>query len=88
MARGVPGEAQVVAVAVIEDPGETEVEDFRVPRGQDHHVLGFEISVDDPPGVGGGKTIGDLPPVVEHEAGVEGAVFHQGGEIGSVDHFP
>jgi hypothetical protein len=55
-----------------EDPGQPEIQDLERPLRVDHDVLGLEVAVDDPPGVGCGHGVGhgdgDLEEAVERDA--------------------
>jgi hypothetical protein len=46
--------------------GQAEVDDLREAVGRDHHVLGLQVAVDDPNGVGLGQPLGDLRRNREH----------------------
>ncbi len=64
---------------------EPEVEDLRVARGVDHHVLGLEIPVHDPERVGRGQPFCHLRGDLQALAEVEGAAVEKGAERHAVD---
>src|ERR1041384_5963640 len=72
-------------VTLINELGQTKVENLDLTRGRDHHVAGFDVTMDDAAFVSGRQRVGDLNRDRERAREIEWTTVNQFANVFAFD---